>query len=56
MYHPVCLAKYYKKARKVSRDKSSENESIVDEEQELHGIVLAELVSFLQQERDRLEG
>ena len=52
MYHPLCLLAFYKKAKSVNDNSAS----IVDEEKELHGMVLAELAAFMQQERDRLGG
>ena len=52
MYHPLCLLTFYKKAKSVN-DHSA---PIVDEEKELHGMDLAELGAFMQQERDRLGG
>ena len=52
MYHPLWLLAFYKKA-KSANDNSA---PIVDEEKELHGMVLAEMLVFMQQERDRLGG
>ena len=52
MYHPLCLLAFYKKAKSVNDNSAP----IVDEEKELHGMVLAELAAFMQQERDRLGG
>ena len=48
MYHPLCLLVFFKKAKSVN-DHSA---PIVDEEKELHGMVLADLVAFIQQERE----
>ena len=50
MYHPFCLLAFYKKAKSVNDHPAP----ILDEEKELHGMVLAELAAFIQQERDRL--
>ena len=50
MYHPLCLLAFYKKAKSVNDNSAP----IVDKEKKLHGIVLAELVTFMLQERDRL--
>ena len=52
MYHPLCLLVFFKKAKSVN-DHSA---PIVDEEKELHGMVLAEMLVFMQLERDRLGG
>ena len=48
MYHPLCLFAFYKKAKSVNDN----SVPIGDEEKELHGMVLAELAAFMQQERD----
>ena len=50
MCHPLCLLAFCKKAKSVNDNSAP----IVDEEKELHGMVLAELAAFIQQERDRL--
>ena len=52
MYHSLCLLAFYKKANSANDNSAP----IVDEEKELHGMVLAELAAFTQQERDRLGG
>ena len=52
MYHPLWLLAFYKKAKSANGNSAP----IVDEEKELHGMVLAELLVFMQLERDRLGG
>ena len=52
MFHPLCLLAFYKKAKSVNDNSGP----IVHEEKKLHGMVLAELVAFMQHERDRLGG
>lgn len=50
MYHPNCLLTLYNKANSKSSDVE------INDEKELHGIVLAELAAFIEQERDREAG
>ena len=52
MNHPLCLLAFYKKAKYVNDNSIP----IVDEEKDLHGMVLADLGAFVQQEKDRLGG
>ena len=43
MYHPLSLLVFYKKAKSVNNNSAS----IVNEEKELHEMVLAELAAFM---------